>query len=90
MIFLINVVAGLQGKSIFIQKEAAVLVFSWQYLEFLKTTFLTLTKLWKNALLRGYVDQVSITNLVKQRFVLNFAMISVFQAVTITCYIKSY
>ena len=90
MSFLINVVAGLQGKSIFIQQEAAVLVFSWQYLKFLKTTFLTLNKLWKNALLRGYVDQLSIANLVKQRFVLNFAMISVFQAVTITRYIKSY
>ena len=42
--FLINIVAGLQLKPIFIQKEIPALVFSRQLSEILATTFLTLNK----------------------------------------------
>ena len=51
MSFLKNKTAGLQLKPIFIEKEALVLVFSWQLSGIFNNDVLTLNKLWQKALL---------------------------------------
>ena len=55
-------IAGLQLKSIFIQKELPALVILDSYLKFLTTTFLTL----KKRIIIINVDQIYIVNLMTQ------------------------
>ena len=88
MSLLINInAAGLQLKLIFIQKETPALMFFWQLSEIVNNNFFN-TNLEKSIVIRNK-DQISIANLIMQLLILNFAEISVFQAVA-TGYIKSY
>ena len=83
-------IAGVELKPIFIQKESWRWFFLDRYLKFLTTTFFILNKFWKKSIVTRNVDQkMSTTNLIAEHFILNFNEITVFQLVT-TSFVKSY
>ena len=67
--FLINVVASLQLKPIFIQKDVLPLVFSWQLSELSNDNFFKKHCYQKESTVNKNVYQISITNLITQLYI---------------------
>ena len=75
---LINVVAGLQLKPIFIQKVVSALVFSWQLSEIFNSNIFKEHCYKKKSIVITNVNQIYIANLIRN-FLSSSAKISVFQ-----------